>query len=169
MRAVQLAEGRTGMLSVLLSCRASPFFTAYICPPSFTVVTGGGATQAGVSGGEPPPPPSWRRMTKCVFLHTTPVELRELSVGLRSWISSSSSGGPAAEDEDAAAGPAAVAAWAWLNSTVPGLACLDAPLERPLVPARSRSKWMLTASCWRRTDTGIRQRRVSSACRTAPE
>lgn len=134
--------------------------TFSICAPSF-MATVGGLTQLGVSGGELL---SWRRMTRWVFLHTTPVELRELSEGLLSWISSSSKEGPAAEEEG---GPADELPW--LNSTVPGFVCLWAPLDLPLIPPRSRSKWMLAASCCMRTDTGIKHRRVSSTCKTAPE
>lgn len=134
--------------------------TFSICAPS-CMVTAGGLTQLGVSGSEML---SWRRMTRWVFLHTTPVELSELSEGLLSWISSSSKGGPAAEEEG---GPADELPW-W-NSTVPGFVCLWFPLDLPLVPPRSRSKWMLAASCCMCTATGIKHRRVSSTCRTAPE
>lgn len=134
--------------------------TFNICAPSF-MVTVGGLTQLGVSGGELL---SWRRMIRWVFLHTTPAELRELSDGLLSWISSSSRAGPPAEqDDEAEGGPADELIW--LKSTVPGLVCLWAPLHLPC----SRSKWMLAASCCMCTDTGIRHRRVSSTCRTAPE
>lgn len=133
--------------------------TFSIRAPSFTA-TVGGLTQLGVSGGVLL---SWRRMTRWVFLHTTPAELRELSEGLLSWISSSSKEGPAVE----VGGPADELAWR--NSTVPGFVCLWAPLDLPLVPPRSRSKWMLAASCCMRTDTGIKHCRVSSTCRTAPE
>lgn len=133
--------------------------TFSICAPSFSV-TAGGLTQLDAAIGELL---SWRRMTRWVFLHTTPAELRELSDGLLSCISSSSKGGPAAEE----GGPADELKW-W-NSTVPGFVSLWAPLDLPLVPPRSRSKWMLAASCCMRTEMGIRHRRVSSTCMTAPE
>lgn len=133
--------------------------TFSIWAPSF-IVTVGGLRQLGVSGGELL---SWRRMTKWVFLHTTPVQLRELSEGLLSCISSSSKDGPAAEE----GGPAD--RLPWQNSTVPAFFCLWAPLDLPLVPPRSRSKWMLAASCCMCTEMGIKQRRVSSTCRSAPE
>jgi len=134
--------------------------TFSICAPSF-MPTVGGLTQLGVSGGELL---SRRRISRWVFLHTTPVELRELSEGLLSWISSSSNEGPADAVEWRPADELP-----WLNSTVTGFVCLWAPLDLIWVPPRSMSKWMLAASCCMCTETGIKHLSVSSTCRMAPE
>lgn len=152
----------TGAVKVMLLFPGSKvtFCTFSICPPSF-MATAGGLTQLDVSGGEPF---SRRRMIRWVFLHTTPMELRELSEGLLSWISSISSVGPAAAEEG---GPADELPC--LNSIVPWFEFLSVPLDLPWVPPWSMSKWMLAASCWMRTETGIRHLRVSSTCSTAPE
>lgn len=125
------------------------------------MATVGGLTQLGVFGGELL---LWRRSSRWVFLHTTPVELRELSVGLLSWISSSSNKGPAEEEEDG--GPAEST---WLNSTVAGFFCLWFALDLPWVPPWSTSKWMLAATCCIRTETGMKHLSVSSTFRIAPE
>lgn len=160
-----MTEGRshlTGAVNVMLLFPGSNVTscTFSIWAPSL-IPTVGGLIQLGVSGGELL---SWRRMSRWVFLHITPVELRELSEGLLSWISSSSNEGPAPAEDG---GPADELLC--LNTTVPGCVRLWAPFDLPWVPPWSTSKWMLATSCWMRTDTGIKHRRVSSTCRTAPE
>lgn len=150
--------GAVNMMLLLPGCNVTSF-TCNICAPSF-IVRVAGLRMLGVFCGELL---SWWRITKWVFLQTTPVELRELSVGLLSWISSSSKeiwgameGGPADELR-------------WWKSTVPAPVCLWAALDLPLVPSCSGAKWMLTASCCMHTGIGIKHCRTSSTCRAAPQ
>lgn len=140
--------------SSVISCTFS------ICAPSF-MATAGGLTQLGASDGDLL---SWRRMSRWVFLQTTPVKMRELSEGLLSWISSSSNAGPGVTEEGRPADE-----FVWLNSTIPWFVCLWALLDLPWVPPWSTSKWILAANCCMRTEMGIKHFRVSSTCRTAPE